>query len=150
MCLTWEGHISRVADDLPAVAVAVIPETRVLTANARGLLPQAVPHEDAVFSAAHAALLGAALAAGSPALFAASAADRLHEPYRAGDAPHLAAIRADLPDGALGAALSGSGPTVLVWVDRAREADVVRELAARFPDYDVRTLSVTSIGAGPL
>ena len=150
MCLTWEGHISRVADDLPAVAVAVIPETRVLTANARGLLPQAVPHEDAVFSAAHAALLGAALAAGSPALFAASAADRLHEPYRAGDAPHLAAIRADLPAGALGAALSGSGPTVLVWAERAREADVVRQLAARFPDHEVRTLSVTSIGAGPL
>jgi len=150
VCLTWEGHISRVADDLPAVAVAVIPETRVLTANARGLLPQAVPHEDAVFSAAHAALLGAALAAGSPALFAASAADRLHEPYRAGDAPHLAAIRADLPAGALGAALSGSGPTVLVWAERAREADVVRQLAARFPDHEVRTLSVTSIGAGPL
>ena len=95
-------------------------------------------------------LLGAALAAGSPALFAASAADRLHEPYRVGDAPHLAAIRADLPAGALGAALSGSGPTVLVWAERAREADVVRELAARFPDHDVRTLSVTSSGAGPL
>jgi len=149
VCLTWDGRIARVADDLPASVVAVIPETRVLTANARGLLPQAVPHEDAAFSAGRAALLGAALAAGSPSLLAASAADRLHEPYRAEDAPHLGEIRSDLPDGAIGAALSGSGPTVLVWAERGREAGVERELARRFPDCDVRRLSVTSTGAGP-
>jgi homoserine kinase len=149
VCLTWEGHIARVADDLPASAVAVIPETRVLTAHARELLPQTVPHEDAAFSAARAALLGAALAAGDAHLLAASAADRLHEPYRAEEAPHLAAIRADLPDGALGATLSGSGPTVLVWVERGREDDVERELARRFPDHDVRRLAVSAAGAGP-
>lgn len=149
VCLTWDGRIARVADDLPAAVVAVIPETRVLTANARGLLPQAVPHEDAAFSAARAALLGAALAAGSPTLLAASAADKLHEPYRADDAPYLGEIRRDLPDGAIGAALSGSGPTVLVWTQREKEADVERELARRFPDCDVRRLSVTSTGAGP-
>lgn len=149
VCLTWEGRIARVADDLPAAVVAVIPETRVLTANARGLLPQAVPHEDAAFSAARAALLGAALAAGSPTLLAASAADKLHEPYRADDAPYLGEIRDDLPDGAIGAALSGSGPTVLVWTQRGKEADVERELARRFPDCDVRRLSVSSTGAGP-
>jgi homoserine kinase len=149
VCLTWEGHIARVADDLPAAVVAVIPETRVLTANARGLLPQAVPHEDAAFSAGRAALLGAALAAGSPSLLAASAADRLHEPYRAEDAPHLAEIRARLPEGALGATLSGSGPTTLVWAARDRAAEVEHELARRFPDCEVRRLAVASTGAGP-
>jgi homoserine kinase len=149
VCLTWEGRIARVADDLPASVVAVIPETRVLTAHARELLPQAVPYEDAAFSAARAALLGAALAAGSPSLLAARAADRLHEPYRAEDAPWLGEIRADLPPGALGAALSGSGPTVLVWAERGCEADVERTLAERFPDCSVRRLLVTATGAGP-
>ncbi|MBV8481053.1 MAG: homoserine kinase [Actinobacteria bacterium] len=149
VCLTWEGRIARVADDLPVSAVAVIPETRVLTADARDRLPQAVPHEDAAFSAGRAALLGAALAAGSPELLAASAADRLHEPYRAEEAPHLAAIRSDLPDGALGATLSGSGPTVLVWVERGRETEVEGVLTTRFPDHDVRRLAVTPTGAGP-
>ena len=149
VCLTWEGRIARVADDLPAAVVAVIPENRVLTADARGLLPQAVPHEDAAFSAGRAALLGAALAAGSPSLLAASAADRLHEPYRADDAPQLGEIRARMPDGALGATLSGSGPTVLVWVERARGAEVEAELTRRYPDCDVRLLAVTSTGAGP-
>lgn len=150
VCLTWEGRIARVADDLPASAIAVIPETRVLTAHARGLLPQAVPHEDAAFSAGRAALLGAALAARNPSLLAASAADRLHEPYRADDAPQLSAIRDDLPAGALGAALSGSGPTVLVWAETGHEHDVERALAARFPDCEVRRLPVTPTGAGPV
>jgi len=149
VCFTWEGRIARVADDLPAAVVAVIPENRVLTLNARELLPQAVPHEDAAFSAGRAALLGAALAAGSPSLLAASAADKLHEPYRADDAPHLGEIRARMPEGGLGATLSGSGPTVLVWAERARAADVEAELARRFPDCDVRLLPVTSTGAGP-
>ena len=67
------------------------------TAEARASLPQAVPHADAVFSAVHATLLGAALASGNALLFAASSSDRLHEPYRAAHAPHLEAIRNDPP-----------------------------------------------------
>ena len=150
VCLTWEGRIARVADDLPASVVAVIPETRVLTAHARELLPQAVPYEDAAFSAARAALLGAALAAGSPSLLAASAADRLHEPYRSEDAPWLGEIRADLPAGALGAALSGSGPTVIVWTRPWAVEACVEALAERFADADVLPLAVARSGAGPL
>jgi homoserine kinase len=149
VCLTWEGQIVRIAEDLPASVVALIPENRVVTAHARELLPQSVPHEDAAYSAARAALLGAALAAGSPRLLAASAADRLHEPYRADDAPHLGDVRRDLPPGALGAALSGSGPTVLVWVERGRETEAERELARRFPDCEARRLAVSPTGAGP-
>jgi len=150
VCLAWDGHVARVADDLPAAAVAVIPQDRVNTAEARAALPQTVPHADAVFSAVHATLLGAAIASGDRTLFAASADDRLHEPYRAVHAPHLAAIRGDLPAGALGATLSGSGPTVIVWAEKERVAEVVATLAARFPSHDVMHLPVTTTGAGPL
>lgn len=150
VCLTWDGHVTRIADDLPAAAIAVVPEQRVKTAEARASLPQAVPHADAVFSAVHATLLGAALASGDKTLFAASAEDRLHEPYRAVHAPHLEAIRRDLPVGALGATLSGSGPTVIVWAEKERVAEVVAALAARFPAHDVMHLPVTTTGAGPV
>lgn len=150
VCLTWDGRIARVADELPVGIVAVIPQNRVVTTSARGLLPQAIPHRDAAYSAARAALLGAALAAGDPALLAASADDRLHEPYRAANAPHLAAIRSDLPLGALGATLAGSGPTVVVWVTRGHESGVAGELSHRFPDDDVRRIATTTLGAGPL
>jgi len=149
VCLTWDGRIARIADDLPASAIAVVPPGRVKTAEARASLPQAVEHADAVFSAVHATLLGAALGRGDAALLAASADDRLHEPYRAEHAPHLAAIRADLPEGALGATLSGSGPTVIVWAETPSARAVADELAARFPGHDVLHLPVATTGAGP-
>jgi homoserine kinase len=148
--LTWDGRIARVADDMPAAAIAVVPKNRVKTAEARAALPQTVPHADAVFNAGRAALLGAALARGDDSLFAAAADDRLHEPYRAEHAPHLAQIRAALPDGALGATLSGSGPTVIVWARKERAGDVASVLALRFADHDVLHLSIAKSGAGPL
>jgi homoserine kinase len=149
VCLTWGGRIARIADDLPAAAIAVVPQTRVNTAEARAALPQAVPHADAVFSAGRATLLGAALARGDARLFSAGAEDRLHEPYRAVHAPHLAEIRASLPDGALGATLSGSGPTVIVWAEKTRAGDVAVELADRYPQHEIMHLAVATTGAGP-
>lgn len=143
VCLTWDGHFARVADDLPARPIAVIPETRVSTAVARRSLPSAVPREDAVFTVARAALLGASLASGDARLFAASTDDRLHEPYRTRGAPYLSRLREDLPDGALGATLSGSGPTVIVWAER----DISDELRMRYPQHEVMTLSVAQQGA---
>ena len=149
VCLTWDGRIARIADDLPAAAIAVVPAGRVRTADARAALPVEIAHVDAAYSVGRAALLGAALAAGDSALFSASSDDRLHEPYRAAHAPHLAAIRSDLPAGALGATLSGSGPTVIVWAARASAGEVAVVLAERFPDHEVLHLPVGAAGAGP-
>ena len=144
VCLTWDGHVARVADDLPALPIAVIPQTKVSTAESRRALPEAVPREDAVFTVARAALLGAAIASGDALLFAAGGDDRLHEPYRAETAPHLAELRADLPDGAIGATLSGSGPAVIVWAER----DISDALRARYPKDEVLALHVAREGAG--
>jgi homoserine kinase len=144
VCLTWDGQVARVADDLPALPIAVIPESRVSTAESRRALPDTVPREDAVFTAARAALLGASIAAGDARLFTASHDDRLHEPYRAATAPLLAELRSDLPGGAIGATLSGSGPTVIVWAER----DISNELRTRYPEHEVLTLPVARDGAG--
>jgi homoserine kinase len=149
VCLTWDGTIARIADDVPAAAIALVPQERLKTAEARSSLPQAIEHTDAVFSAIRATLLGAALASGSARLFSASAGDRLHEPYRAAHAPHLAAVRDDPPAGMLGATLSGSGPTVIVWAEKERAGEVAAELARRFPGHEVLHLPVTTTGAGP-
>jgi homoserine kinase len=150
VCLTWDTRIARVADGLPAVPVAVVPEAQVGTAAARAALPESVPHVDAAFTAGRAALLGAALAGGSPELFGAALADRLHEPYRAATAPLLAALREQLPAGALGATLSGSGPTVVVWARPDEADDCAAELASAFPAERVLRLDVSTAGAGPL
>jgi len=147
VCLTWNGRIARVGDTLPAVPFALVPEATVSTAEARNSLPDSVPHRDAAFTAGRATLLGAALAQGSAKLFAEAIEDRLHEPYRGKNAHLLDAVRADLPAGALGATLSGSGPSVIVWV-RPDAADACEEeLARRFSAASVLRFTVSEQGA---
>jgi homoserine kinase len=106
-----------------------------------------VPHADAAYTAGRAALLGAALASGSVELFAAALADRIHEPYRASGAPLLEELRRDPPPRALGVTLSGSGPTVIVWVREGDAAACADALAARVPEARVVRLAVTAEGA---
>jgi homoserine kinase len=81
---------------------------------------------------------------GDTRLLAAAFTDRLHEPYR--PSPLLDAVRADLPPGAVGATLSGSGPTVIVWAEEPQVC--AADLERRFPDERVLMLTVSSEGAG--
>lgn len=146
VCLTWQGRIARLADTAPASPIALIPDEEVETAASRQALPAQVPHADAAFTAARAALLGAAFASGSQELFAAALDDRLHEPYRS---PLLAQVRAALPEGALGATLSGSGPSVIVWARPGQEEACAAALASSFPSLRILPLAVTPWGAIP-
>jgi homoserine kinase len=151
LCLTWgEGgspRLARIADAPPLEPVAVVPGERVATAASRAALPAQVSHADASFTAGRAALLGAGAAAGDPRLFAAALADRLHEPFRAASAPLLQAVREARPAGALGATLSGSGPTVIVWVEPGRGAECASDLAGRFRSARVLVLAPSADGA---
>ncbi len=145
--LTWENRIVRVAHDLPAVPIGIVPGATVSTAAARNSLPETVPYEDAAFTAGRAVLLGAAVTQRSPELFAAALHDRIHEPYRAANAPLLEAVRNRLPTGALGATLSGSGPTVIVWAREEAVDACEAELAAAHADASVIRFTVSTEGA---
>jgi homoserine kinase len=97
-------------------AVLVVPHEAVATDHARTALPENVPIEDAVFNIAHGALLMAGVAGGDWDLVAAGLRDRLHQPRRAHLYPRSTALLERAPSlGALGATISGAGPTVLVW-----------------------------------
>lgn len=89
-----------------------IPTTRGLTAQARAVLPAQVPHGDAAFNAARAALLVHALTR-APELLLVATEDRLHQPYRASGMPETAALVARLREAGVPAFVSGAGPTVL-------------------------------------
>ena len=132
-CLTWAGRIARLADSLPVTPVAVIPREKVTTPEARdSRCRRRCRTRDAAFNVARAALLGrrdrrvadASLAGGRVRATACTSPT--------GPRALLDAIRADLPVGAVGATLSGSGPTVIVWAEDAEAC--ATELAARFPD----------------
>ncbi len=101
-----------------AVAVAV-PDFSVSTTAARRALPELVPHRDAVFNVGRSGLLLGALATGEYGLLRVAMQDKLHQPYRAHLVPGLEeVIDAALAQGAHGACLSGSGPTVLAFTSR--------------------------------
>jgi homoserine kinase len=97
-------------------AVLVVPHAAVRTHEARAALPDAVPLVDALFNVAHASMLTLGLATSDWELISAGLEDRLHQPRRA----HLYPRSIELLErarslGALGATISGAGPTVLVW-----------------------------------
>ena len=149
-CLTWGKRIARIADTPPALPIVLVPNATVSTTAAREALPEHVPLDDAAFSAGRAALLGAALATGSEELFSEALADRLHEPHRATSAPLLEAVRERLPAGALGATISGSGPSVVVWARMNAGPSCVVELTARYPNIAILPLPASPKGAHAL
>ncbi|MBB6633936.1 homoserine kinase [Cohnella thailandensis] len=99
-------------------ALVVIPEFELSTKKARTILPQQLSLKDAVFNVSHSSLLTAALATGRLDLLRHAMRDKLHQPYRASLVPGMDAILRDAADhGALGAVLSGAGPTLLLLAD---------------------------------
>lgn len=94
--------------------LVVIPDYWLSTEQAREVLPESYPRTDFVYNIGHSSLLVAALAQGRLDLLATAMRDRLHQPYRTKLIPGLRELLADATQhGALGAALSGAGPTTL-------------------------------------
>jgi homoserine kinase len=117
-------------------ALAVVPAEAVRTSAARAALPAEVPLADAVFNVAHASLLTLGLAKGDWDLLARGLHDRLHEQARAPLFPRsyeLASRSRDL--GALGATISGAGPTVLVWCFYEQTGAVAEALASEIDGW---------------
>lgn len=111
-------------------ALAVVPTQAVHTRAARAALPEQVPLQDAVFNVAHGALLTLGLARGDWDLLARGLHDRLHQQQRAHLFPQSFQLAERAPDlGALGATISGAGPTVLVWCFYEQTGAVVDALA---------------------
>jgi homoserine kinase len=146
--LCCEGAVERL-DPVPGLeALLVVPDQHVRTARARAALPGRVPLKDAVFNVAHASLLVLGLARRDLGLVARGLADRLHQPRRAHLYPRsweLVQRARDL--GAVGATISGAGPTVLVWCDFESTGAVAARLRAEVGEW-AEVLRVPFTGAG--
>jgi homoserine kinase len=127
VCADGSAHRFEAPDGLEAVLV--VPHAAVRTKQARAALPAEVPMGDAVFNTAHGALLMLGLAKGDWELVAAGLDDRLHQPRREHLYPRsMDLVRRARDLGALGATISGAGPTVLVWCHYEQTAGVVEAL----------------------
>jgi homoserine kinase len=124
-----DGEVVRFDPPTGLEALAVVPHEPVRTHAARAALPAEVPLQDAVFNVAHGVLLTLGLARGDWDLVGRGLQDRLHQPHRAHLFPRsfeLAGRAREL--GALGATISGAGPTVLVWCFYEQTGAVVAAL----------------------
>lgn len=110
----------------------VVPDFILPTPEARAVLPSTYSREDTVFNVQRSALLIAALATGASAAFPAALEDRMHQPYRAPLVPGLDEILRLRAPGLLGCALSGAGPSILIFLERGYEpvSDLVRQIFA--------------------
>ena len=98
--------------------VLAVPDTVLSTEQARAVLPKQYSRADAVANIQNSMLLAAALFTGNRQLLASSLEDRIHQPYRAPLCPLLPALTGfPRSEGVLGVALSGAGPSVLIFPD---------------------------------
>jgi homoserine kinase len=110
-------------------ALAVVPREPVRTSEARRALPPEVPLTQAVYNVAHGALLTLGLARGDWDLVACGLSDSLHEQRRSHLYPRSYALARRARElGALGATISGAGPTVLIWCFYEQTGAVVEAL----------------------
>jgi homoserine kinase len=155
LALTLEGHADNAAaaifggfvtvvagEGSPVVArfdppprlrcVFFVPTFELTTARMRQILPAQVPFRDAVFNVGRAALAVAAFAGARPDYLRTAMEDRLHQAYRTSAYPALPALLdAALDAGALGAALSGSGSSVVAFTDSIEASDAVADALVR-------------------
>ncbi|MBD2870436.1 homoserine kinase [Paenibacillus arenilitoris] len=117
----WDGYRAdyiRIEPHKKLEALVAIPAFELLTEKARHALPAQISMADAVFNVGRSSLLVAALAGGELGMIRHAMKDRLHQPYRAALIPGMTTILERAAEhGALGAALSGAGPTLIAFVD---------------------------------
>jgi homoserine kinase len=88
-----------------------------------------VPIADASANVAHGAMLTLGLSTGDFSLIGRGLQDRLHQPYRAHLYPRSMALLERASElGAIGATISGAGPTVLFWTQADATGAVVGRL----------------------
>lgn len=141
--VAWDGgmpHYLRLDVDSAIEVLAAIPEFQLSTEQARNILPQQVSRQDAVYNISRASLLVSAFSLGKLDLIRDAMSDKLHQPYRSSLIPGMQDILNGAADhGALGAALSGAGPTLLALVnkDSRRKQELIDFIEQTLQQYTI-------------
>ena len=151
ICGAGEGGPTAARFDAPSglEGIAVIPAEEVSTERAREAIPGEVPLADAVANVSAASCLVLGLQTADLDLLAAGLADRIHQDRRRELYPRsMELVDTARELGALGATISGAGPTVLVWTTWQDAGKVAEALEGRCDRWsEVRRLPFSPLGA---
>jgi homoserine kinase len=126
-----EAQVARIQPKGRWPLLLAVPPEPLSTEEARRVLPEQFSRADAVINIQNSMLLLVAFTQGKPEFLRAALEDRIHQPYRAPLCPLLPALQ-ELAgtQGILGVALSGAGPSVLIFLD-PRSKTPSKKIAAR-------------------
>ncbi len=150
-CVQEEGAVSATRFEPPqgVEAVLVIPDEQVPTEEARKALPAEVPLADAIANVAAASQLLLGIERSDLTMIGRGLADRIHQPARAHLFPRSMELIEEAPRmGAIGATISGAGPTVLVWTFWQSTGEVMKSIRDRVGDWaEVQRVPFSPTGA---
>jgi homoserine kinase len=128
--------------------VLVIPPEEVPTSAARAAMPDEVPLAEAIHNVGHASLLVLGLAKDDFSLIGRGLRDLLHQPRRRPLYPASMELVDRAEDlGAVGATISGAGPTVLFWCHWEQTGRLMERLRTEAADCAVRRVTFSPGGA---
>lgn len=129
--------------------VVVIPDEELSTESARMAIPEQLPRADAIANVSAASTLVLGLTSKDFDLISRGLRDAIHQPRRRSLYPRSMEIVDGAREiGALGATISGAGPTVLVWTTWQEAGGVAAALEQRCAGWaEVRRLPFEPLGA---
>ena len=131
--------------------VAIVPNFRLSTEKARGVLPKEITLKDGVYNVSRAALMVSSFTSGKYELIKYACKDAFHQNYRSQLIPGFEKVyNKSYELGALGCYLSGAGPTIMVIIDEKDERfgnKLKQFLNDENLQWDILELSLDSEGA---
>lgn len=131
--------------------LAIIPDFKLPTKEARDALPKTYSKEDAVFNLSRLSMVILSLISGNEENLRVALDDKIHEPYRLKLIPEIDEIEKIIDDSnALGHYLSGAGSTIMVVLkadDNTSEEEIKNKLDNLSNSYEVRLLDIDERGA---
>jgi homoserine kinase len=148
------AQIARIGPKGKWPLLLAVPEESLSTEKARSVLPLQYSRADVVTNIQNSMLLLAAFTQGRKDLLTAAMEDRIHQPYRASLCPLLPALqKLDRSSGIVGVALSGAGPSVLIFLDgkanlRQVKTRIAAHLRAHHLSAELIATEISNAGAG--